>query len=219
MLLSSFLKKTTKTRTFWVLLLLISLLLIAGAPASAADSAYRPIKPSVTEDSIKTVTSVSESSNLAALLNVLCTPDVNGANDAVGQGDLTTLCSGDLVSNQQDFEVSWDDINWTGQTGDACWLFNTDGDEGINYSLCVTVENDGSGGVQLANNPLAYSCNDRTDKPLNCFGRTLINDITATCTVSVTDTDPFYAEAFRPTQDLRLGLERRTQKTQQPNAP
>ena len=99
---------------------------------------------------------------------LICGNDVDGANDEVGQGDLTRFCSGDVANNQQDGEINWDKIIWTGegQTGDACWLFNTDGDAGVNYAFCVSVEKDEPSGVRLAGT-YSWSCDDRENKPVN----------------------------------------------------
>src|SRR5262249_23621400 len=64
-----------------------------------------------------------------------CRNDTGGADDAVGQKDLTEFClnrnatcAGTILSWQ------WDDTAWTGtNTGDACALYDTDGDGLANY--------------------------------------------------------------------------------------
>ena len=127
-----------------------------------------------------------------------CTIDVNGSNDEPGQGDLTKFCSDNTTANTQNLQISWDKINWTGQSGDACLLFNTDGDQGINYALCVGVEKDTvTDGIRVTN-VTGWSCNDRTDKPVNCFDPTATTAVSGVCTAAVENTDPFYNSAFPP---------------------
>ncbi len=41
---------------------------------------------------------------------------------------------------------NWDRIDFTSQTGDACAIFDTDGDGNANYSMCVQVSNTPIGG-------------------------------------------------------------------------
>src|SRR5678815_1380976 len=55
--------------------------------------------------------------------------DVQGANDQPAQSDLNGFTRADNVSARLGVAWTWDDLNsWTGtgQTGDACVLFDTD---------------------------------------------------------------------------------------------
>ena len=77
------------------------------------------------------------------------TVDEHGANDVPGQVDMTQM--GIMASESPDLRIfwSWDSISaWTGtgQTGDACALFDTigasgDADAFINYVVCARVNN------------------------------------------------------------------------------
>jgi hypothetical protein len=72
-----------------------------------------------------------------------CLIDQQGADDEPGQKDLNEFCeeTGDN-SSPFDLHISWnfDDTAWSGtNTGDACALFDTDGDTFANYALCVTL--------------------------------------------------------------------------------
>ena len=121
-----------------------------------------------------------------------CKVDTGGADDAVGQKDLTefclnhsTSCAGTIVTWQ------WDDTAWGGtNTGDACALYDTDGDGLANYAVCVTVT--GKPAMQARQSPRLYRCNDT--KEFNCAGATLIARMT-TCTVNNVVPDPFAAVA------------------------
>ena len=122
-----------------------------------------------------------------------CKIDTGGADDATGQKDLTefcvnrnTSCSGTI------FTWQWDDTAWTGtNTGDACALYDTDGDGLANYALCVTVT--GKPAVQASQSPRFYFCNDT--KQFNCTGATLITPASTSCTVNDLVPDPFAALA------------------------
>jgi hypothetical protein len=66
------------------------------------------------------------------------TTDVGGPNDQPGQKDLTAHAS----KLTTDFFVAWkwDEISISGgNTGDACPLFDSDGDGNANTALCVTI--------------------------------------------------------------------------------
>jgi Tol biopolymer transport system component len=68
-----------------------------------------------------------------------------------------------------DFFISWNaTAAWTraGQTGDACALFDSDGDpaRGIDFAICGQIANaafDRSSVVQTAESPLVFSCDNR----------------------------------------------------------
>ena len=91
--------------------------------------------------------------------------DTAGANDLTGQKDLSKLCEDLSTSGSGYITVSWnwDDIDWSGNnSGDACTLFDTDGDGNANYSLCATVK---GSPAQITATSL-YSCGD--DKVDRC---------------------------------------------------
>jgi hypothetical protein len=79
-----------------------------------------------------------------------CTEDLQGVDDQPGQKDLTRMCRGlatDIAScsGVDAFAIrwNWDDTGFSGNnTGDACALFDTDGDGNANFALCVTVTGD-----------------------------------------------------------------------------
>ena len=82
----------------------------------------------------------SEASSPLAPQAPACVVDQQGANDEPGQKDLTTMCESAGAFDTVQISWNWDDTAWTGtNTGDACSLFDTDGDGNANYSLCVTV--------------------------------------------------------------------------------
>lgn len=94
--------------------------------------------------------------------------DDQGANDVPAQSDLNAFTRADNVAGKIGVKWVWDDVNaWTGsgQTGDACALFDTDGDAKANAAVCVRISNpDGDPSViaQLPApaSPLIYSCGD-----------------------------------------------------------
>ena len=60
----------------------------------------------------------------------------------------------------------------TGQTGDACALFDSDGDGNVNYAVCARIENPNANPTQAkltADSPFLFSCddskNDRCGQP------------------------------------------------------
>lgn len=135
--------------------------------------------------------------------------DENGANDEPGQKDLTQFFGFTApVANSVKIGWSWDEINWSGNnTGDACALFDTDGDGKANYAVCVTVTGSPATQLDTADNPSPrlYSCNDtRVDR---CAGPTLISSGSTSavdCEVAQTDTDPFTAGDEYPTDTSAL---------------
>jgi hypothetical protein len=100
------------------------------------------------------------------------TPDDQGANDEPGQKDLTAQSS-TIDAATGDFWTAWkwDDTSWPGgNTGDACALFDTDGDGNVNYAVCVTVANSPA----TETNERVYSCGD--SKPDRCTQPTVLLD-------------------------------------------
>jgi hypothetical protein len=99
--------------------------------------------------------------------------DVQGPNDQPAQVDLNGFTRADNVSGKLGVAWTWDDINaWTGtgQTGDACALFDTSNPANGNadYAICVRITNDASGANVFQLNPgspIIYSCGDnKTDR-------------------------------------------------------
>ncbi len=104
--------------------------------------------------------------------------DVDGPNDEPAQSDVNCFTRADNVEGHLGVWWSWDDTDeWTGkgQTGDACALFDTNGDGNADYALCVRISNtpDGSDIFQLPSeeSPLLYECSgkrtERCSKPVS----------------------------------------------------
>src|ERR1044072_2931438 len=75
-------------------------------------------------------------------VNFTTTVDTDGANDVPGQSDLTQFGRDDSDPNVQKLAWNWDATDeWTGngQTGNACALYDSDGDGNINYAVCVEI--------------------------------------------------------------------------------
>lgn len=124
----------------------------------------------------------------AAAVQGQCTKDAQGANDQPGQKDLTQFCpyTGD-DAGYLTVGWAWDDNSFPGKnTGDACALFDTDGDGNSNYAVCVTIA--GNPAKQVAGSPFVYSCDDTS--VYNCDNAKKVNNSTTTCTLS-TSTNPF----------------------------
>ncbi len=120
-----------------------------------------------------------------------CTTDTAGANDEPGQKDLTRLCT-DTAGLPSVLKVKWqwDQTGWSGSnTGDACALFDTDGDGNANYSLCTIV----SGTPAAYEAQQLYQCSD--DRPEKCMGASPV-PTTATCTAEVQGTAALPADPF-----------------------
>src|SRR6266571_4313986 len=72
----------------------------------------------------------------------VCTNDLQGPDDMPGQKDLNQFCALHDACGIAGTHYSWnfDDTSWSGgNTGDACLLFDTDGDGNANRAVCVTV--------------------------------------------------------------------------------
>lgn len=135
------------------------------------------------------ITNTTKAGTVTNPCDYIKTVDTDGANDEPGQKDLTQLCE-DLSSSGLGYITvswNWDEINWSGNnSGDACTLFDTDGDGNANYSLCVTVK----GSPAAITATTLYSCGD--DKLDRCTSPIVsIPSFTSTCSVSTTSTDPF----------------------------
>ena len=122
-----------------------------------------------------------------ALASPVTVVDDGGADDLPGQKDLNFLTI-DYTPATPDIAVTWgwDDTQWSGNnTGDACTLFDTDSDGFANYSLCITVNQNGT-----YNSTRLYSCtaDNRSDR---CGGPTQITTLASTGNASVQNADPF----------------------------
>ena len=94
--------------------------------------------------------------------------DDAGPNDVPEQSDLNCFSRADNVPGSLGVQWSWDDIDqWTGtgQTGDACGLFDTDADGNANLAVCAQITNsaDGSEVIQLPvpGAAIVYECSDK----------------------------------------------------------
>ncbi|MFP5361742.1 MAG: DUF11 domain-containing protein [Thermoleophilia bacterium] len=120
-----------------------------------------------------TVFGLSTGSASAAIPpNFFTVSDTQGPNDEPGQKDLTQFGRDDTDPTAYKIFWSWDETDqWAGagQTGDACALFDTDGDSFINFVVCGQVYNPTAGSVvETPGSPYAFSCND--SKVDNCGG-------------------------------------------------
>src|SRR6185369_5714031 len=119
------------------------------------------------------------------------------------QKDLTRFCAGGPacatsgIPPSAGAQVVWqfDDTAWSGMnTGDACVLYDTDGDGNANKAVCVTVV--GAPGpvppkdtaMMQAGSPHCYTCAD--DNPIRCTNSVAVA-CTSTCAVDITAADPF----------------------------
>jgi hypothetical protein len=147
--------------------------------------------------------------------NYFTVVDTGGANDVNSdQVDLTQMGRDDTDSTKYSLFWSWDSItSWTGtgQTGDACALFDTNGDGKVNKAVCARVANPAADPTivtivpQDATHPVfLFDCsdarNDRCAQPNGPLAYTVGTQITAGVlpgsTISpnlVTETDPFTA--------------------------
>jgi hypothetical protein len=150
--------------------------------------------------------------------NFFTVQDQQGANDVPGQVDLTQMGRDDTSSTTYKLFWSWDSIDsWTGsgQTGDACALFDNDNDTKINFVVCARVANLNAnpGDVRLvpqdATHPVyLFTCsdakNDRCTQPTGPLTYTSPADADAGVLTSlakanlITDTDPYPAGQSNP---------------------
>src|SRR6478736_3135980 len=102
--------------------------------------------------------------------------DQGGANDVnSSQVDLTQFGRDNSDPNRFKLLWSWDatdDWTGTGATGDACALFDGNGDAGVNFAVCAAIQNPGGNPnavMQVVGSPYAYTCNnarfDRCGQP------------------------------------------------------
>ena len=143
--------------------------------------------------------------------------DQQGANDQPGQVDLTQMGRDDSTPGVSKIFWSWDSTDqWTGtgQTGDACALFDKNGNGNIDFVVCGQVDNQNANPtlvVQTTTSPYAFSCNDkRNDRCGNpspvsyTWGTQIISGPIGNVSTStrfgnlITNTDPFAAGANYP---------------------
>ena len=134
--------------------------------------------------------------------------DQGGVNDVnADQVDLTQMGRDDDDPLFYKLFWSWDSTSlWTGtgQTGDACALFDSNGNSRVNYAVCARIENPDADPTQATltpNSPILFSCSDaRDDRCSNPAPQIVATGLTAGTIGSqgldhdgnlITDTDPF----------------------------
>ncbi|HET7530506.1 MAG TPA: hypothetical protein VFJ98_06065 [Mycobacteriales bacterium] len=136
--------------------------------------------------------------------NYFTVVDSGGVNDENGGGqlELTQMGRDDSAGGFYQLFWSWDGTDFQSQTGDACALFDSDGDGNINFDICAQIENGGSGTiVQTDVSPTAHTCGDAKDDRCTTPGDVSpgagqlvagpIEDLSDTGGNLVTATDPF----------------------------
>ena len=121
-----------------------------------------------------------------------CTDDLQGPNDEPGQKDLNEMCVNDSdLPDSIDATWNWDETGWSGDnTGDACALFDTNGNGFADFASCVTVEDDPA--TQASNSPRIYTCNDT--KVDRCAGDALVaGPYASACSTSIVSPQTFPA--------------------------
>jgi uncharacterized repeat protein (TIGR01451 family) len=143
------------------------------------DGTFRPEYKAEVKDSSGTVVVAT---TFTDSLVIGCTPDAQGADDQPGQKDLTQMCVKSANSTDLGISWNWDDTSFSGNnTGDACSLYDTNGDGLADYSLCVGVN-----GSPLASwvYTTLYSCgNGSSEKCTQPIAQ--ISNPNSTCTASV----------------------------------
>jgi len=160
--------------------------------------------------------------------NFFAVADQQGANDVPGQVDLTQMGRDDTSATTYKLFWSWDSTDqWTGtgQTGDACALFDNDNDGNINFVICVRVNNPGADPAVVKISPngtvgpvYLFSCSDKKND--RCTGPTAVSygsgdasagkiggsplDPTANL---ITDTDPFGAVGANTPHDSTVEVQ------------
>jgi hypothetical protein len=118
--------------------------------------------------------------------------DVDGPNDVPEQSDVNWFSRADNLTGELWVKWTWDDTDqWTGtgQTGDACGLFDANGNGNADLAVCAQITNnaDGSQVLQLPSKgaATAYACSDK--KADRCSKQvTLLTSIgSTTCSISV----------------------------------
>ena len=152
--------------------------------------------------------------------NFFAIPDQQGANDVnADQNDLTQMGRDDTNAAFYKLFWSWDSTAlWTGngQTGDACALFDSDGDGKVNYAVCARIENPNANpalATLTADSPFLFSCDDSKNDRCGQPSPLLSVGITAGTIGSggldrfgnlITDTDPFAPVGSDSPKDVTL---------------
>jgi hypothetical protein len=74
-------------------------------------------------------------------------PDEQGPNDQPGQVDLTVFGRDTSTPGLYNLFWDWDSVNFTGQTGDACALFDYNGNGMIDVAVCSEIQRPDQGVV------------------------------------------------------------------------
>ena len=146
--------------------------------------------------------------------------DQQGVNDVnADQNDLTQMGRDDGDAAMYKLFWSWDSTSlWTGtgQTGDACALFDSDGDGNVNYAVCARIENPNADPTQAkltADSPFLFSCddakNDRCGQPTQLVATTITAGTIGSGGTDrngnlITDTDPFAPAGSDSPNDVTL---------------
>lgn len=128
----------------------------------------------------------------AARTTVQVTVDQQGANDEPGQKDLTRFTTDDAApAGTLVVSFNHDETGFSGNnTGDGCFLFDTDSDGNANAALCVTF----GGNPSMIQTTRLFTCGDAS--AFKCTNpQTEIASFSSTCGVAVTATDPFDSNA------------------------
>ena len=116
-----------------------------------------------------------------------CVEDVDGCDDEPGQRDSKYACIASNFASVQPADLlylrfDFDETGFTGaNTGDGCWLLDTDGDLNVNTALCFTL----SGSPATLDPAMVelYSCNDSMAD--RCGGSTAIASASPVCLLDV----------------------------------
>ena len=146
--------------------------------------------------------------------------DQQGVNDVNSdQVDLTQMGRDDSDAAMYKLFWSWDSTSqWlgNGQTGDACALFDSNGDGNVNFAVCARISNpvDATHANLTADSPLFFSCDDaKNDRCSQPSAPILAPGITAGTIGSggtdrngnlITDTDPFAPAGSNSPNDVTL---------------
>ena len=146
--------------------------------------------------------------------------DQEGVNDINSdQVDMSQMGRDDSDAAMYKLFWSWDSTSvWTGtgSTGDACALFDADGDGNVDFAVCARVTNPGADptvATLTAESPMLFSCaderNDRCSQPtpLPAAGITAgtigSGGVDRTSNL-ITDTDPFPPDGSEYPKDVTL---------------
>ena len=157
------------------------------------------------------------SASAAIPSNFFAVPDQQGVNDVnADQNDLTQMGRDDDDPAFYKLFWSWDSTSlWTGtgQTGDACALFDADGDGRVDYAACARIRNpnaDPTRATLTADSPYLFSCSDARDDRCSQPTPVLTPGVTAGTIGSVgLDRNGRSDHGHRPVRALRIGFPER----------